>query len=151
VPLSAKIRGKNRQCDQKLRLQGFSCYPTSKKTFIKSLIYRGTRLKNKLCEQGFQVIEIYPYASKVRLFGKATPMKTTPRGMTFLKEHLESLLPNLKPYLSIFDHNLCDATMAAYTAFLYCLNMVDALGNSEEGLIFIPCVRVDFHPPPLLN
>jgi predicted nuclease with RNAse H fold len=58
--------------------------------------------------------------------------------MAFLKEHLANLLPNLKPYLSLFDHNLCDAAIAAYTAFLYCQNMVDAVGNDREGLIFIP-------------
>jgi predicted RNase H-like nuclease len=38
----------------------------------------------------------------------------------------------------MFDHNLCDASVAAYTAFLYYQNMVDVLGNKEEGLIIIP-------------
>ena len=133
-----KFDRKNRQCDQELRRRGIPCYPTSKKTFIKDLIYRGIELKNRLCQQGFQVIEVYPYASKVRLFGKAIPRKTTPQGIAFLKERLRSILPTLKPYLDIFDHNLCDAAIAAYTALLFCWNMVDALGSSEEGLIFIP-------------
>ena len=132
---------KNRQCDQELRQQGIPCYPTSKKTFIKSLIYRGIELKTVIAsaaKQSVQVIEIYPYASKVRLFGKVIPRKTTAQGMAFLKAQLENTLPCLKPYLDEFDHNLCDAAVAAYTAFLYCQNMVDALGNSEEGLIFVP-------------
>jgi predicted nuclease with RNAse H fold len=38
----------------------------------------------------------------------------------------------------MFDHDLCDAAVAAYTALLYHQNRVEALGNSEEGLIFIP-------------
>jgi predicted nuclease with RNAse H fold len=88
--------------------------------------------------QSVQVIEVYPYASKVRLFGKAIPPKTTLRGIAFLRERLENLLPSLKPYLGRFNHDLCDAAIAAYTAFLYQQNMVDALGNSQEGLIFIP-------------
>ena len=137
-PCRPKFDRKNRQCDQELRRQGIPCYPTSKKTFIKSLIYRGIELKNKLTCLGFQVIEVYPYASKVCLFGKAMPRKTTPQGITFLKERVENLLPNLKPYLGMFDHDLYDATIASYTAFLYCQNMVDVLGNNEEGLIFIP-------------
>ena len=102
------------------------------------MVFRGIELKNKLAERGFGVIEVYPYASKVRLFGKAMPRKTTPQGISFLKEHLQNLLPSLNPYLDMFDHNLCDAAVAAYTAFLYRRNMVDALGSSEEGLIFIP-------------
>jgi len=137
-PCQAKSQRKNRQCDQELRLQGIPCYPTSKKTFIKSLIYRGIELKNKLKNAGFEVIEIYPYASLVRLFGKVMPRKSTPEGIAFLRQNLAEILPSLKPYLAMFDHNLCDAAIAAYTAFLYYQGMVDMLGSSDEGLIFIP-------------
>ena len=129
---------RSRQCDQELRQQGIPCYPTSKKSFIKSLIYRGMELRDKLCQQGFQTIEIYPYASKVRLFGKAILRKSTLQGIALLKAQLENILHCLEPYLGGFDHNLCDAAVAAYTAFLYCQNRVDALGSSEEGLIFVP-------------
>ena len=129
---------KGRVCERKLAALGISCYPTTKKTFIKPLIYRGIQLKNKLAQMGFKVIEVYPYASKVRLFGKPVPRKNTSQGIALLKEHLTNLLPALEPYLGIFNHDLCDAAIAAYTAFLYCQNMVDALGNEEEGLIFIP-------------
>ena len=139
-PCQPRFGRKSRQCDQKLRQLGIPCYPTSKKTFIKALIYHGIELKKELCQQEFQVIEVYPYASKVHLFGKAMPRKTTPQGMAFLKERLASILPSLNPYLDIFDHNLYDAAIAAYTAFLFCQDMVDALGNSEEGLIFIPSI-----------
>ena len=137
-PCQAVSQRKNRQCDQELRERGIPCYPISKKTFIKDLIYRGIALKNKLNSLGFEVIEIYPYASKVRLFGKVMPRKSTPEGMAFLRQNLAGILPDLKPYLAMFDHNLCDAAIAAYTAFLYRKGMVDVLGNSDEGLIFIP-------------
>jgi len=137
-PCQPKSEWKNRQCDRELRKEGIPCYPTTKKTFIKDLIYRGIELETELCQQEHHIIEIYPYASKVRLFGKAMPVKTTSQGIAFLKEHLGNLLPGLKPYLSMFEHNLCDAAVAAYTAFLYGQNLADALGNSKEGLIFIP-------------
>jgi predicted nuclease with RNAse H fold len=140
-PCQPKFPRKNRQCDQELRQQGIPCYPTSKKTFIKDLIYRGIELKTSIgreAKQAGQVIEVYPFASKVRLFGKTVPRKTTKQGMSFLRDKLGEILPSLKPYLDMFDHDLCDAAMAAYTALLYHQNRVEALGNSEEGLIFIP-------------
>jgi len=140
-PCKPKFPRKNRQCDQELRQQGIPCYPTSKKTFIKDLIYRGIELKTSIgCEvkQAGQVIEVYPFASKVCLFGKTVPRKTTKQGMSFLRDKLGEILPGLKPYLDMFDHDLCDAAVAAYTALLYHQNRVEALGNSEEGLIFIP-------------
>jgi len=136
-----KFARKNRQCDQELRQQGIPCYPTSKKTFVKDLIYRGIELKTSIgreVKQTGQVIEVYPFASKVRLLGKTVPRKTTKQGMSFLRDKLRDILPSLKPYLDMFDHDLCDAAVAAYTALLYHQNRVEALGNSEEGLIFIP-------------
>jgi len=136
-----KFPRKNRQCDQELRQQGIPCYPTSKKTFIKDLIYRGIELDTNIgreVKQASQVIEVYPFASKVRLFGKNIPRKTTKQGMSFLKDEIGDILPDLKPHLDIFDHDLIDAAIAAYTAFLYHQNRVDALGNRKEGIIFIP-------------
>ena len=136
-----KFPRKNRQCDQELRQQGIPCYPTSKKTFIKDLIYRGIELRTSIgreAKQAGQVIEVYPFASKVRLFGKTIPRKTTKQGMSFLRDKLGEILPALKPYLDIFDHDLCDAAMAAYTALLHHQNRVKTLGNSKEGIIFIP-------------
>jgi predicted nuclease with RNAse H fold len=132
---------KNRQCDQELRRQGIPCYPTSKKTFIKDLIYRGIELKTSIgrdVKQAGQVIEVYPFASKVRLFGETIPRKTTKQGMSFLRDKLGEILPDLNPYLDMFDHDLYDAALAAYTALLHHQNRAEALGNSEEGIIFIP-------------
>ena len=140
-PCKPKFPRKNRQCDQELRQQGIPCYPTSKKTFIKDLIYRGIELKASIgreVKQSGQVIEVYPFASKVRLFGKTIPRKTTKQGMSFSRDKLGDILPGLKPYLDMFDHDLCDAAVAAYTALLYHQNRVEVLGSTEEGLIFIP-------------
>jgi predicted nuclease with RNAse H fold len=140
-PCQPKSPRKNRQCDQELRRQGIPCYPTSKKTFVKDLIYRGIELKTSIgreVQQAGQVIEVYPFASRVRLFGKAVPRKTTRQGMYFFREKVGDILPGLKPYLDMLNHDLCDAAMAAYTAILHHKNRVEALGNSKEGQIFIP-------------
>jgi predicted nuclease with RNAse H fold len=140
-PCKPKFPRKNRQCDQELRQQGIPCYPTSKKTFIKDLIYRGIELKNSIgrdVKEAGQVIEVYPFASKVRLFGKTMPRKTTKQGTTFVRDKLRDILPGLEPYLDMFNHNLCDAAVAAYTALLHHQNRADALGDNAEGLVFIP-------------
>jgi predicted nuclease with RNAse H fold len=136
---------KGRACERELAMLGIPCYFTTEKSIIKEMVYRGIELKNKLCQMGLQVIEVYPYASKVRLFGKTLPRKTTPQGIAFLKARLAEIVPSLKPHLSIFNHDLCDAAIAAYTAFLYCRNMVAALGIEEEGLIFIPLEQLSHH------
>jgi hypothetical protein len=38
----------------------------------------------------------------------------------------------------MFDHDLCDAAVAAYTGLLHHRNRAEALGDCEEGLICIP-------------
>jgi predicted nuclease with RNAse H fold len=140
-PCEPKFPRKNRQCDQELRQQGIPCCPTSKKTFIKDLIYRGIELKTRIgreVKQVSQIIEVYPFASKVRLFGKTVPRKTTKQGMSFLRDKLGDILPSLKPYSGMLDHNFYDAAVAAYTALLRHRKKVDTLGSSEEGVIVIP-------------
>jgi len=65
------------------------------------------------------------------------PRKTSKQGMSLLREELGGILLALRPYVDMFDHDLGDA-IAACTGLLYHRNKPDALGNSEEGLIFIP-------------
>jgi hypothetical protein len=140
-PCQPESSRKYRQCDQELRQQRIPCYPTSKKSFIKDLIYRGIKLETSIgreMQQPGRVIEVYPYASKVRLFGADMPRKTTKQGLSFLRNRLGDILPDLKPYLHLLNHDLCDAALAAYTALLYHQNRVEALGSAEEGLIFVP-------------
>jgi predicted nuclease with RNAse H fold len=105
------------------------------------LIYRGIELKNSIsreAKQDCQIIEVYPFASNVRLFGNTIPRKTTKQGLNFVRDKLRNILPNIEPYLDMFNHDLCDAAVAAYTALLHHQNEADALGNDAEGQIFIP-------------
>lgn len=139
APLSLSVSPeKGRVCERQLSAQGIPCYFTTEKSIIRTMVYRGIALKDRLTARGFRVIEVYPYASKVSLFGKTIPAKTTAKGMGFLKERLQTLLPGLGPHLDMFDHHLCDAAIAAYTGLLYRRNLVHALGNHTDGLMFIP-------------
>jgi len=102
------------------------------------MVYRGIRLKIELESIGYKVIEVYPYASKFRLFGGNIPKKTTPTGLAFLKQHISRLLPHIVTYLDGFNHDMCDAAMAAYTAFLYSEGKTELYGEAAEGAICLP-------------
>ena len=130
--------GKGRDCERKLTKQGIGLFRTTKKSIIKAMVYRGIRLKNELEAKGYEVIEVYPYASKLRLFGKPIPSKLKPEGLTFLKQRICQLLPDITPYVDGFNHDMCDAAIAAYTAFLRYQGKTELCGEPEEGAICLP-------------
>jgi hypothetical protein len=129
---------KGRSCERELARLGIPCYFTTKKSIIKAMVYRGIRLRTELETRGYQVIEVYPYASKVRLFGKNIPSKLKPDGLIFLKQQISRLLPTIADYVDGFSHHLCDAAIAAYTAFLHYQGKTELCGEPEEGAICLP-------------
>ena len=133
---------KGRQVERKLIAEGIGLYITTKKSFIKPMIYRGISLAQRLRRQGHKVIEVYPYASKVRLFGKPIPKKTTKEGLDFLKERLTELVPGLAQRDGHLGHDLYDAVVAAYTAHLHSDGETDNLGLENEGQIVVPLERI---------
>jgi len=129
---------KGRSCERELAKLGIPCYFTTKKSIIKAMVYRGIRLKTELQSMGYEVIEVYPYASKVRLWGKPIPPKQKPIGLAFLKQHISYLLPNIATYVNGFNHDMCDAAIAAYTAYLHYQGKTELRGEPEEGAICLP-------------
>jgi len=129
---------KGRICERELSRRGIPSYYTTKKSIIKDMVYRAIHLKDEIEARGYPVIEAYPHATKVALFGRSIPPKTTAAGILFLKERLAQLMPNLIPYLPRFNHDLCDALLAAYTAYAYTRDEVESIGDPDEGLIIIP-------------
>jgi predicted nuclease with RNAse H fold len=129
---------KGRQCERELSVLGIGCYYTTKRSIIKGMVYRAIALKDKLKGRGFTVIEVYPYASRVRLFGKL-PRKTTVAGRRALQERLRRLIPAIAlPQESSLSHDALDALLAAYTGILYIESQTEALGDPAEGLLHIP-------------
>lgn len=134
-----------RWCEQELARRATPCYFTNKKSLIKRVAYRGMALKSRLAHQNCEVIEVYPYASKVHLFGKPVPRKTTAEGESWLRERTGELLKSQQPLLERWSHDLCDAAIAAYTGFLYAEGRTEPVGDGEEGLIYVPAaLRLDF-------
>jgi len=129
---------RGRGCERELTKLGVPCYFTTKKSIIKSMVYRGIKLRKELEDRGYKTIEVYPYASKVRLWGKPIPPKSKLSGLAFLQAKLISLMPCLTPYVADLSHDFCDAAIAAHTAYLHYWNCTEQVGNLEEGVIYIP-------------
>lgn len=129
---------KGRQCERELSTLGIGCYYTTKRSIIKGMVYRGIRLKADLERRGRTVIEIYPYASRLRLFGPL-PRKTTVAGRGALQKGLQRLISSVpSPQETLLSHDALDALLAAYTGFLYGCGETEALGDPSEGLLYIP-------------
>jgi predicted nuclease with RNAse H fold len=131
--------GEKRAAERELFRHGISLYWTTRKAFIKPMIYRAVGLRCTFEVRGIPVIEVYPYASKVRLWGKAKmPKKTRPAGRQWLHERLAELVPGLREREGRLDHDELDAIVAAYTAYLYDRGLAEGVGDREEGLIYVP-------------
>ena len=135
---SPLLEQKGRISEQELAHMHIGCFFTTKRSIIKALIYRGLQLRQDLLDRGYQVIEVYPYATKVLLFGDKIPPKNTAQGLAFLKEKLSQLIVGLDVYMDDLNHDRCDALLAAYTASLHLQEETDLLGTPEEGHMVVP-------------
>ena len=137
-PCSPTLNNKGRTAEQELARMHIGCFFTTKRSIIKGLIYRGLEIHRELVEMGYQVLEVYPYATKVILFGDKIPPKSSARGLVFLKERISEIIGGLEPYVNTLNHDGCDALLAAYTACLHQDNRTDSLGVPEEGYVVVP-------------
>jgi predicted nuclease with RNAse H fold len=127
--------------ERELFRRGISLYATTKRSIIKPMIYRAIALRRILEAREVQVIEVYLYASKVRLFGRLKHKKTTPAGRQWLRERLAKLVPGLAECSARLGHDQLDAIVAAYTAYLYDRGQAEGVGDRDEGLIYVPTAR----------
>lgn len=131
-------RRKGRLLELELSRMGISCFFTNKGSIIRSLVYRGIALSNRLREAGFEVLETYPHATKVILFGDKVPPKNSAASVVFIKSRLTPLIDGLTPHLDHLDRNGCDAVLNAYTGLLHAQDATDVLGAPEEGTLVLP-------------
>jgi len=135
--------GKGRQCELDLAREGIPSYFTGKNSFIAPLINRGIRLKNELNAKGFEVLEVYPYASKHMLWrgripaGERTfPKKTSGEGRRFLHCCLSDTIDLAGN--GLLNHDQYDAILAAYTVYLHHQGRSRLVGHTAEGQIAVP-------------
>ena len=138
-PCSPESPEPGRACERELASRyGIPCFWTTKRTIIKAMVYRAIALRAALEERGVEVLETYPYAIKVQLFGRRLPRKTTAEGAAYLRRRLLALLPTLAPWVETLGHDLCDAVVAAYAAVLHDRGETVMLGDPAEGAMVIP-------------
>jgi predicted nuclease with RNAse H fold len=141
-PCKAESGLKGRAAERELSKLGIGSYYSTKRSFIKPMIYKSIQWAKELRAAGFQVIEIYPYASKVRLFGKPVPNKATRFGLMELRKKVVKLGFKLDGYL---NHDQIDALIAAYTALLYVQGKTIEVGDPAESTIVIPDLSASAH------
>ncbi len=129
---------KGRLLELELSRMGISCFFTNKGSIIRNLIYRGISLNQQLRSLGFDVVEAYPHATKVILFGDKVPPKNSAASVAFLKERLSLMIGSLNGHLDALDRNRCDAVLNAYTGLLHSQDGTDILGAPEEGTLVLP-------------
>ena len=129
---------KGRQSELELSRIGISCFPTSKGSIVRKLIYRGIEVAARLRNAGFEVIEVYPHATKVVLFGDNVPPKKKAGSLQYMRDRLPGLVGGLESRGVKLDWQACDALVNAYTALLHHRNETEWVGNDAEGLVAIP-------------
>lgn len=134
----ASPRMKGRTLELELSHMGISCFFTTKTSIVRDLIYRGVEVNRRLVSLGHEVIEVYPPATKVILFGKGATRKNVALNPRYLMERLANLVTGLNHHTNGLDHNACNAVLNAYTALLHTQNNTDILGSPEEGTLVLP-------------
>ena len=127
---------KGRLLELELAKIGISCFYTNKGSIVSKLVYRGIRLNRELKSVGYNVIEVYPHATKTLLFGENVPPKHSRTSVSYMIAHLTPLVSGMEQY--DLDRNACDAIVNAYTGRLHYNCDTDVLGDKYEGELVLP-------------
>ena len=122
--------------------------PTLATALLKVLARRGQRLAMALRVDGYDPLEVYPYAT-MRLMGVPTAKKKTREGRRRIHDALKRRIPGLR-HPDASDHQL-DAVVCAWTAHLWAIGKARSLGAPDEGLVTIPSRRLRKSPAPGLG
>jgi len=134
LPKGKTIDSKNciRECDKALRKMGIRFFPLNFGG-MRQLTLRGIKLRKKLTELGFTVIETYP--------GAAQDLLKLPRSKKN-KEELRRKLAEMFNLKGDIEHKLTthelDAVTCAIVAKLYLEGKYIAVGDPEEMLMILP-------------
>lgn len=120
-----------RQCDRELLKLKIKFFPVTLGP-MRKLTERGIKLADELRTRGFKVIEVYPGAAQdVLLISRKRNLDSLREGLLKLKIKGDVKKAN--------EHEL-DAITAALVGLMFLESKVVALGDPEEGLLYIPKV-----------
>jgi len=134
APLTFPITGVWRECDIMLCKLGIPCYPPGA-PFFRRIAELGLRLRCILKKKDIRVIEVYPYATRLRCNIGAKVKKKTLQGRRKIQDGISKLVVGLPE--EILSHHLLDAILAAYTAYLAAHDMTETISGAD-GTIVIP-------------
>jgi len=119
-----------RECDRALRRMGLRPLPLTLRS-MRLLTLRGIRLKGRLEDLGFRVIEVFPTGAQ-----KILGISTKREGIERLREDLRRL--GLKNLPMDMDGDILDAATCAFIGILHLKGLCMEVGDPEEGLIVMP-------------
>lgn len=146
APLSKPEHGTMRECERRLRKQGIACYPSGA-NFVRDWVNKGICLKGWAKTQlNAEVIEVYPYAARVKLEIGSEVKKKTLKGRRVIQEGLMALIGGLDEIIKgsdnpMFDDEL-DAILSAYSAYCKKTGNFERIDGSD-GIIYLPVKRHD--------
>lgn len=118
-----------RSCDKELLKLKIKFFPITLGP-MRKLTERGIKLANELKEMGFKVIEVYPGAAQdVLLISRKSNLDSLRKGLIELK---------IKGKIEKANEHELDAITAALVGLMFLESKVIALGDPEEGLLYIP-------------
>ncbi len=116
---------------------GIGLFWTTKRSILRPLIEWAIRQRKVLEGLGKEVVEVYPYASKMILWGRPPARKSTVLARRWLQENLASVVADV-PRERLLSHDELDALVAAYSGLLWARGQAQALGLPHEGVIVVP-------------
>jgi len=122
--------GSMRECDRALRRMGLRPLPLTLRS-MRLLTMRGIRLRERLEDLGFKVIEVFPTGAQ-----KILGISTKRDGIERLREDLRRL--GLKNLPMDVDGDILDAATCALIGILHLKGLCVEVGDPEEGVIVMP-------------
>ncbi len=124
-----------RSCDKELLKRGIPCL--SPKIFIKTVL-DAIELAKSL-KMRHEVIEVYPYATRVVLNIAPKAKKNTVSGRKEIQNALGNFINNIPK--KILSSDEIDAIICALTAYLKSENLCEEIVCEEGGAIYIPSIK----------
>ncbi len=121
-----------RSCDEELIKRGIPCFPP--KMFLKTVLDAIKLAENLRAKH--EVIEVYPYATRVVLNIAPKAKKATASGRREIQISLKRFVENIPE--RILSHDELDAVLCALTARLKSQNLCEKIECREGGAIYIP-------------
>ncbi len=125
----------SRKCDRDLIGLGIPTFATS---MLAQLTFRALTIQSVL-SQKYQIIEVYPHATRIRMGVQGKHHKNTEKGRELIQSKLSRFVKNMpRSSKVLLSSDSLDAILAAYTAYLHFNHLTEGIGDESEGKIFIP-------------